>query len=198
MQILYLLTIIIFALGIIASIIIMKITYSSELRLKKVSEKISDGYVILNKSLKITNYNKTFLKFTGLKESDVKRKNIKNALDKTNFKESDKEKIYKILNNIENSQNTKFIIKTKSKIHEIEIMNLVDNDIFMRYVILIKDVTKNYKAIEELKENQESLATRERFATLRRFNNRNCSFFKISNIFTNWRIRGIYRFSKRI
>lgn len=198
MQILYLLTVIIFAFGIIGSIIIMKITYSSELRLKKVSEKISDGYVILNKSLKITNYNKTFLKFTGLKESEVKRKNIKTALNETNFKESDKEKIFETLNNIENSQNTKFIIKTKSKIYEIEIMNLVDNDIFMRYVILIKDVTQNYKAIEDLKENQEALATRERFATLRRLDNGNSSFFKISYFFTNWRIRRIYRFSRGI
>ena len=77
MQILYILTIIIFAVGIIISIIIMKITYSLELRLKKVSEKISDGYVILNKTLKITNYNKAFLKFIGLKEDEIKRKNIK-------------------------------------------------------------------------------------------------------------------------
>lgn len=192
MQILYIVTIIIFAIGIISSIIIMKITYNSELRLKKVSEKISDGYVILNKTLKITNYNKTFLKFTGLKEVDVKRKNVRNALDKTSFKESDKNKIIESLDNIEKNRNSKFIISTKTKTYKVEVMNLIDNDIFMRYVVLIKDVTQNYKAIEELKENQESIANRERFATLRWINNRNSSFSKITYFFVNWRIRRFY------
>ena len=192
MQILYILTIIIFAVGIIISIIIMKITYSLELRLKKVSEKISDGYVILNKTLKITNYNKAFLKFIGLKEDEIKRKNIKIVLDKTNFKELDKNKIIESLNYIENIKNSKFLINIKTKTYEIEIMNLNDNDIFMRYVIIVKDVTKNYKAIEELKENQEIIANREKFATLRRINNRNSTFFKITYFFINRRVGRIY------
>lgn len=192
MQILYILTIIIFAVGIIISIIIMKITYSLELRLKKVSEKISDGYVILNKTLKITNYNKAFLKFIGLKEDEIKRKNIKIVLDKTNFKELDKNKIIESLNDIENIKNFKFLINIKTKTYEIEIMNLNDNDIFMRYVIIVKDVTKNYKAIEELKENQEIIANREKFATLRRINNRNSTFFKITYFFINRRVGRIY------
>lgn len=198
MQILYILTIIIFAVGIIISIIIMKITYSLELRLKKVSEKISDGYVILNKTLKITNYNKAFLKFIGLKEDEIKRKNIKIVLDKTNFKELDKNKIIESLNDIENIKNFKFLINIKTKTYEIEIMNLNDNDIFMRYVIIVKDVTKNYKAIEELKENQEIIANREKFATLRRINNRNSTFFKITYFFINRRVGRIYWFSTRI
>ena len=192
MQILYILTIIIFAVGIIISIIIMKITYSLELRLKKVSEKISDGYVILNKTLKITNYNKAFLKFIGLKEDEIKRKNIKIVLDKTNFKELDKNKIIESLNYIENIKNSKFLINIKTKTYEIEVMNLNDNDIFMRYVIIVKDVTKNYKAIEELKENQEIIANREKFATLRRINNRNSTFFKITYFFINRRVGRIY------
>lgn len=192
MQILYILTIIIFAVGIIISIIIMKITYSLELRLKKVSEKISDGYVILNKTLKITNYNKAFLKFIGLKEDEIKRKNIKIVLDKTNFKELDKNKIIESLNDIENIKNFKFLINIKTKTYEIEVMNLNDNDIFMRYVIIVKDVTKNYKAIEELKENQEIIANREKFATLRRINNRNSTFFKITYFFINRRVGRIY------
>lgn len=192
MQILYILTIIIFAVGIIISIIIMKITYSLELRLKKVSEKISDGYVILNKTLKITNYNKAFLKFIGLKEDEIKRKNIKIVLDKTNFKELDKNKIIESLNDIENTKNSKFLINVKTKTYEIEVMNLNDNDIFMRYVIIMKDVTKNYKAIEELKENQELIANREKFATLRRINNRNSTFFKITYFFINRRVGRIY------
>ena len=192
MQILYILTIIIFAVGIIISIIIMKITYSLELRLKKVSEKISDGYVILNKTLKITNYNKAFLKFIGLKEDEMKRKNIKIVLDKTNFKELDKNKIIESLNYIENIKNSKFLINIKTKTYEIEVINLNDNDIFMRYVIIVKDVTKNYKAIEELKENQEIIANREKFATLRRINNRNSTFFKITYFFINRRVGRIY------
>lgn len=172
MQVLYILTAILFAIGLIVSIVIMKIIYDSELKLKKVSEKISDGYIILNKSLKVTNYNKAFLKFTNLQEKDVHKKNIKTFLPKTSFKETDKEKIYDALNNIENKKIIKFIVNKKSKIFEFEIMNLVDNDVFMRYVILIKDVTQNYKAVEALKENQEILANRERFATLRRSNYR--------------------------
>jgi signal transduction histidine kinase len=45
-------------------------------------------------------------------------------------------------------------------------MSIVNNDIFMRYVMMIKDVTKTYQIIQELNENQEIMANREKFATL--------------------------------
>lgn len=176
MQIFLIITLLFFVIAIIISIIIMKFTYDSEMKLKKVSEKISDGYIILNKSLKVTNYNKTFLKFMNLQEKDVYRKNIKNFLKKTDLAKDTQEKILNALNSIENKKSIKFIANKKSKIYDFEIMNLVDNDVFMRYVVLIKDVTQNYKTIEELKSNQEVLANRERLATLRWVNNRYSSF----------------------
>ena len=74
MQIFFIITILFFVIAVSSSIIIMKITYTSELNLKKISEKISDGYLILNKSFNVTNYNKAFLKYTNLQEKEVKRK----------------------------------------------------------------------------------------------------------------------------
>lgn len=186
MQIFFIITILFFVIAVSISIIIMKITYTSELNLKKISEKISDGYLILNKSFNVTNYNKAFLKYTNLQEKEVKRKNIKNFINKINFKPESIEKIQNSLNNIDNKKDIQFTISQKSKIYKIEIMSIVDNDIFMRYVILIKDVTKNYKAVENLKENLDILANRERFVSFRWINYRYSSFFKISNIFYNW------------
>ena len=198
MQIFFIITILFFVIAVSISIIIMKITYTSELNLKKISEKISDGYLILNKSFNVTNYNKAFLKYTNLQEKEVKRKNIKNFINKINFKPESIEKIQNSLNNIDNRKDIQFTISQKSKIYKIEIMSIVDNDIFMRYVILIKDVSKNYKAVENLKENLDILANRERFVSFRWINYRYSSFFKISNIFYNRSIRGLYRFSRRI
>lgn len=166
MQIFYMSLIAFFIIAIVISIIIMKITYNSEIEFKKISEKISDGYIILTKNLKITNYNKAFLKFMNLKEKDIKRKNLRIVLNKMGLKENDKKQILEALENIEEQKKTNFIVKRKHRTYKFEIMNLVDNDIFMRYVILIKDITQNYNAIENLKSNQELLANRERFATL--------------------------------
>ena len=121
-----------------------------------------------------------------MQEKEVKRKNIKNFINKINFKPESIEKIQNSLNNIDNKKDIQFTISQKSKIYKIEIMSIVDNDIFMRYVILIKDVSKNYKAVENLKENLDILANRERFVSFRWINYRYSSFFKISNIFYNW------------
>ena len=90
-------------------------------------------------------------------------------------------------------ENIRFDIKNKedSRIFKIEIKSIVNNDIFLRYVMICKDVTNTYEIIEELQNSQDMMANREKFATLGQLISRNCTFFKVSNFFYIWRIRGI-------
>ena len=84
---------------------------------------------------------------------------------------------------INSNKTVKFDIKNKktNKIFKIEINSIVNNDIFLRYVMICKDVTNTYEIIEELQNNQDMIANREKFATLGQLISRNSSFFKIAN-----------------
>ena len=142
------------------------IKYKNQFVLTKASEKISDGYLIFNSTGKITNFNKAFLKNLNFSSKMLKNKNVFDVFEK----QKENENVNKILDackQIKNSNEViKFDIKENDKIFKVEIKSIVNNDIFVRYVILFKDVTHTYEMIKELQDNQDILANREKFATL--------------------------------
>jgi PAS domain S-box-containing protein len=147
----------------------MILNYRYQSLLNKVSKKISDGYIIFSTSGKITNYNDAVLKLFTLEEKNVRNKNIFDIFTEESYLKEDIKKINDACKNIQSSNDKiKFDIKNikNNKILKFEIMSIVNNDIFMRYVMMIKDVTKTYQIIQELNENQEIMANREKFATL--------------------------------
>ena len=189
MKIVYLIVLIAFFITIIFLLRSIYIKYKNKFILAKASEKISDGYLIFNSNGKITNFNKAFLKNLNFTVKDLKNKNIFEVFE-AKKDDANLNKIFEACKNIRNSSDIiKFDVNENEKIFKIEVKSIVNNDIFVRYVIICKDVTKTYEMIEELQNNQDILANREKFATLGQLVSRNCSFSKISNFCNIWRFR---------
>jgi len=145
------------------------IQYREQYILTKASEKISDGYLIFASNGKITNYNNAILDSFGFTKKDMKYKNVYELFNRETFANDDLKKIVDACQKIKDSKDTiRFEIKNKNdnKIYKIEIKSIVNNDIFLRYVMIFKDVTNTYEIIEELHSNQDLMANREKFATL--------------------------------
>lgn len=143
--------------------------YNENFVLNKVSEKISDGYIIFTANGKITNYNKAILSDFNFEEKYIKDKSIYEIFNKDLLEVEDVEKIVEACKKIKNSNETmKFDIKNKQthKIFKVEMKSIVNNDIFLRFVMMCKDVTATYEIIDELQRNQDMMANREKFATL--------------------------------
>lgn len=160
------------------------VKYNEQFILTKASNNISDGYLIFTSNGKITNYNKAILNSFNVKEKNIKNHSIYEIFNKKVFYDEDINKILDACKKIKNyNDNIKFDIKKKDdkKVYKIEIKSIVNNDIFLRYVLICKDVTNTYEIINELKNNQDMMANREKFATLGQLISRYCSFFEITN-----------------
>ncbi len=165
----YILISILFIITIIIVVLVIRFIMKPEKLLSKVSNRITDGYVIFNTRGKITNYNETFLYLFDLKDREIKNKNINEVLKLSELNEDDIDSLKEACEKTKES-NEKFVIEVKmtaeNKIYRIDIMSLSDNDILMRYVMVVKDITKSYDLIQELRSDQDMMANRERFATL--------------------------------
>ena len=192
MTVVYWVILIAFIITLIILIRSILVKYNNQFILTRASEKISDGYWIFTSNGKVTNYNQAILTELGFKKNEVKDKNIYDIFDGKEFETKDINKILEACKQVRTSNEIiKFDIKTRkgNKIFKVEIKSIVNNDIFLRYVMIFKDVTNTYEIIEELQNNQDMMANREKFATLGQLISRNSSFFKISNFFIIWRIR---------
>ena len=159
--------------------------------LTRASEKITDGYLIFSTNGRITNYNKMFLEAFNINKKSLKNKNIYDLFNENLVDEENVKKISEACKKVKNSNEIiRFDIKINERILKLEIKSIVNNDIFLRYVIVCKDVTNAYEIIQELHTNQDMMANREKFATLGQLISRNSTFFKISDFFNIWWSRG--------
>ena len=167
MEILYLIFLIAFIVTMIYLIRSLFVKYNEQFILTKASEKITDGYLIFTTNGKITNFNKAILESFNFKRKELNNKNIYDVFKGKDFDEKYINQIIEACKEIRNTNQTiDFDIKKDNKIFKIEVKSIVNNDIFLRYVIVCKDVTQTYKLIEELQNNQDMMANREKFATL--------------------------------
>lgn len=199
MQIIYILIFTLFMIAFAIALLTMIFIYNYELLLAKVSRQISDGYVVFTSNGKITDYNNAFLKLFNLTSKEIRKKNILNIFSEKDFGKGTINRINSSCKKvITSNKKVKFDItrKNTNEIFHVEILSLMDNNMFMRYSIIVKDVTKTYEIIKGLRENQDMMANRERFATLGQLVSRNCSYIKISNIYNNRRIGAIRKFNK--
>lgn len=190
MTIVYVFFLIAFIITVIFLVRSLFIKYNEQFILTRVSENITDGYLMFSLNGKITNYNKTFLDYFNFNRKEINNKLIFQVFKEKNNNEKYKSQIIEACKKIKNSSEIiKFEIKVEDKILKIEIKSIVNNDIFLRYVIICKDVTHTYKIIEELKKNQDMMANREKFATLGQLISRNSVFLENTNFCAFWRIR---------
>lgn len=167
------------------------IKYKQQYILTRASEKISDSYLIFTSNGKVTNYNKSIIKLLEIDENVLNKKTIYDIFSTNKFEKKDIDKIFEACKQIRKSNEIiKFELKTidKKSIFNVEIKSIVNNDVFLRYVMIFKDVTNTYEIIEELQSNQDMMANREKFATLGQLISRNCTFIKISYFYIIRRI----------
>ena len=187
MSVLYLIILVTFIISVIFLIHSFFVKYNEQYILTRVSENITDGYLMFSLNGKITNFNKTFLELFNVTRQNLKNKIVFNIFNEIDIDEKYKNQIIKFCKKITTSnESIKFEVKIKDKILKLEIRKIVNNDIFLRYVMICKDVTHSYKIIDELKENQDMMANREKFATLGQLISRNCIFLENTNFFSFW------------
>lgn len=136
--------------------------------LQTIVNRISDSYLVLNDSDIITDFNKPLLDTFGVKENDLRNKDIMMFLKKSEYKINVK-KFSNTLKKAKESSKTQRFNETFAKIEKtftIEISDLVTQGKYLGCIVLFKDITQHIQDMETIKNNQDMLIERERLASL--------------------------------
>ena len=137
--------------------------------LRKIVDRISDGYVVLNSEKLIADFNKTFSTTFKIKDSQKYiGTDFKTFLNNINLY-LNYNQIDKIIDEIKDSDKTKsfeLFVKRIDKHFNIEISSIHSNGQLLGILILFKDITQHKNDIEQIKNNQSILMEKERLATL--------------------------------
>lgn len=139
--------------------------------LQRINDRMSDGYIVINEDMKISDFNSTVLEMLKLRENELRNKNI-----------SDIEKIFNNLGKIDTSSIVQAIETTKNnnktvslelyfdkvdKYFNVEINSIFSKNSYIGTLILFKDITQHMKDLQEIKQSQEIIIRQEKFVTLR-------------------------------
>lgn len=137
--------------------------------LQKIVDRISDGYVVLDKENTITDFNKTFLDMFNLKPENIRSKNFIRFL---NNRKVSKKSIVRITKSIQKANETDETISFEQhfseikKYFKIEITPIKSDNNSLGILFLLKDITQHKEDMETIKNNQDILMERERLAGL--------------------------------
>lgn len=158
-------TIICFTIGIF-KFDLFKIT---PIALQKIVDRISDGYVVLDESDMIIDFNKTFLNIFKLNPEDIRGKNFIKFLNQREISNQTVEKISKSIKKANTAEKTvtfeQHFLKIK-KYFRIEITPINSDNTSLGTLFLLKDITQHKEDMETIKNNQDILMERERLAGL--------------------------------
>ncbi len=132
--------------------------------LQRVVDRISDGYVVLDEDNIVTDFNKTFLTFNSLKASDIRNISIFDWQG-SKYLPSLNDCIQKASVSAKTFAFEAYIEPIK-KYFNVEISSIVNKNNFLGTLILFKDVTQHEEDMKTIKDNQDMLVERERFASL--------------------------------
>lgn len=137
--------------------------------LRKIIDRISDSFIVLNEENLIADYNETFLNTFKIK--DGKKYigyDIKSFLNKINLY-LDYNKIVDYITEINGTNKSKSFelhVKKIDRYFNTEITSIISNGQHLGTLILFKDITQHKKDIATIKDNQSVLMEKERLATL--------------------------------
>ena len=137
--------------------------------LRKIVDRISDSYIVLEEHNKIIDFNKTFLDIFKLNESQIRSKNLIEFLEEN---KKYKINIDKMAKSIEKTKNSNKTISYEQKVEKInryfmvEITSISAETSTLGTLILFKDITQHKEDLETIKNNQDILMERERLASL--------------------------------
>ena len=137
--------------------------------LQRVVDRMSDGYIIINEDMIITDFNKTFLDLFHAQANKIRNMNISDLLKE--FDEADEN--IKYLTECINKANEKDTtvdferyFPDYDKYFNIEISSIKNNDTYLGTLILFKDITQHKTDMNTIRSNQDMLVEKERLASL--------------------------------
>lgn len=134
--------------------------------LRKIADRMSDCYLVLNDDGTITDFNQTFLVTFKIKDISLRGQNF------DEFCKSNKINYGKIKNAIAKTKDSKktisfeFHARRIHKIFSVEVNTIYSDSVSLGTLILFKDITQHIEDMETIKNNQDILMERERLASL--------------------------------
>lgn len=134
--------------------------------LRKIADRMSDSYLVLNDDGTITDFNQTFLVTFKIKDIALRGQNF------DEFCKSNKINYGKIKNAIAKTKDSKktvsfeFHARRIHKIFSVEVNTIYSDGVSLGTLILFKDITQHIEDMETIKNNQDILMERERLASL--------------------------------
>ena len=134
--------------------------------LRKIADRMSDSYLVLNDDGTITDFNQTFLVTFKIKDISLRGQNF------DEFCKSNKINYGKIKNAIAKTKDSKKTISFEyhvnriHKIFSVEVNTIYSDGVSLGTLILFKDITQHIEDMETIKNNQDILMERERLASL--------------------------------
>ena len=134
--------------------------------LRKIADRMSDSYLVLNDDGNITDFNQTFLVTFKIKDISLSGQNF------DEFCKSNKINYGKIKNAIAKTKDSKktvsfeFHARRIHKIFSVEVNTIYSDGVSLGTLILFKDITQHIEDMETIKNNQDILMERERLASL--------------------------------
>lgn len=134
--------------------------------LRKIADRMSDCYLVLNDDGTITDFNQTFLVTFKIKDIALRGQNF------DEFCKSNKINYGKIKNAIAKTKDSKktvsfeFHARRIHKIFSVEVNTIYSDGVSLGTLILFKDITQHIEDMETIKNNQDILMKRERLASL--------------------------------
>ena len=136
--------------------------------LRKIVDRMSDGYVVLDDNNLITDFNQTFLNIFKLKSEEIRSKNLLDFFNNKKY-QIDIKKIQKAIEKTRNSDETISYEQKFEKVNKyftIEITSISSENASLGTLIMLKDITQHKRDMETIRNNQDILMERERLASL--------------------------------
>ena len=138
--------------------------------LKKIVNRISDSYIVINSDLNIIDFNEPFLKTFKLSADEIMGKSLFEIKRfSKNVPTGVKKKVEHAIQKTKSDDSTIIIdefFESLDKYFHIEINRITEGNNFLGTLLLFKDVTQHKHDLQTIKNNQEILIERERLATL--------------------------------
>ena len=137
--------------------------------MQNIVDRISDGYIVVNEENKIIDFNKTFLQFLHLTDTEIRNANVYDLISSYKKFKINIDTFRNLLQQTRKSTTTQTVNKyfeTLNKYFNIEFSSLNSNKNFLGTLILFKDVTQHIQDMQVIKDNQDSLMESERLASL--------------------------------
>ena len=132
--------------------------------LEKVVNRMSDCYLVLNDKNVIIDFNRPFLDIFKVKDTDLRNHPVSDLNKNGEFP-----RIESAIQTVSVSSKTvsyDIYYKHVKKYFHVEFSSIVDKNIFLGILILFKDTTQHEEDMKTIKDNQDMLVERERFASL--------------------------------